>query len=406
MSAEALSPDVFALTHPEGGAARTRAPRASGASLPEGEPLLGTPYVVVRAIGQGGMGEVYEVEHALLGRRCVLKVLHRDHRGRDDLAARMRREARVLAQLEHPSLVDVFDLGVTDDGRPFFAMELLRGRDLREELRQRGPLPVPVALDVIAQALDGLAAAHAAGVVHRDVKLANLFLCDDGAVKLLDFGVAKVPHSDPGPRSHRGVSVGTPRTMAPEQCSFLEVDARTDIYAAGLALYELVAGRGPFDDLLGNAHALRFAHCGRTPPPPSTFAPSPLPPAVEAAILRAIAKAPADRFPSASAMAKELRALSGERRCTRGVPPRPASLDEAPTDVAPPPSCSTPTAVSLLVVPSSARPAVPGSRGGLAVTALLTALVALVIAAGSLGISFERRTASVQGAVWPVACPP
>src|SRR5262249_10909211 len=145
--------------------------------------------------------------------------------GRADLAARLREEARLLARLRHPNLIDVFDLGVTADGRPWFAMPLLRGRDLREELSCAGPLPAPAAAALAAQALDGLAAAHAAGFVHRDVKLENLFLEEDGTVKVLDFGVAKIMDTVEA-RPDPGGSPGTPRTMAPEQCRGDEVDAR------------------------------------------------------------------------------------------------------------------------------------------------------------------------------------
>src|SRR5262249_353361 len=158
-----------------------------------------------------------EAEHDDLGKHVALKILHRYHRGRTDLAERMRSEARSLAVLRHPNLVDVFDMGMTRDGRPYFAMELLRGRDLRAELSRFGVISVPTALGLVIQLLDGLSAAHAAAIVHRDIKLENLFLCDDGAVKILDFGVAKVAREG-GFVTQHGRSVGTPRSMAPEQC--------------------------------------------------------------------------------------------------------------------------------------------------------------------------------------------
>lgn len=275
--------------------------------LAPGERIAGTPYFVVRLVGQGGMGEVYEVEHAALGKRAALKVLHRDHRDRPDLAARLREEARHGARLSHPNLVEVFDLGVTADGRPWFAMPLLSGRDLRAVLARGGPMPARDAIALIAQALDGLAVAHAAGLVHRDVKLENLFLEDDGTLKVLDFGVAKIAGSGAMALTDPGASPGTPRTMAPEQCTGGAVDARADLYAVGLALYELCAGRGPFDDLRGNGHALRFAHSERAPLPPSRFAPQSIGPELDAVILRALAKSPADRFQTAAEMAAALR---------------------------------------------------------------------------------------------------
>lgn len=279
-----------------------------GAALAEvlapGARVSGTPYLLLQRLGAGGMGEVFEAEHVELGIRCALKVLHREHDDRPDLAARMRDEARALARLCHNNLVEVFDLGETPGKRLYFAMPLLSGRDLRRELSRFAIIEARVAAGLVAQALDGLAAAHAAGIVHRDVKLENLFLCDDGRVKILDFGVAKHPG---GGRTLPGGSPGTPRTMAPEQCAGRSIDARTDVYASGLVLYELVAGRGPFDDTNGDPIALRYAHLDRAPPPPSRFAPQPIPRAIEAVIMRALAKSPAERFQSAAEMAEALR---------------------------------------------------------------------------------------------------
>jgi eukaryotic-like serine/threonine-protein kinase len=284
-----------------------------------GARLAGTPYVIGRLLGQGGMGEVYEVEHAELGRRLAVKVLHRDHVDRPDLAARLREEARQLARLLHPNLVEVTDLGVTTDGRPYFAMPRLSGRDLREELARGGALPGERAIALVAQALDGLAAAHAAGLVHRDVKLENLFLCDDGTVKVLDFGVAKVLAEGASGRTLPGASPGTPRSMAPEQCVSGAVDTRADLYAVGLALYELLTGRGPFDELRGNDHALRYAHCERTPPPPSYFVP--IEPELEVAVMRALSKSRDRRFQTAAEMALVLRSLLPENAPTMVSPP-------------------------------------------------------------------------------------
>lgn len=272
-----------------------------------GSRLEGTPYIVVRSIGHGGMGEVYEVEHVALGRHFAVKLLHRSHLGRPDLLARMREEARTLAALQHRNLVEVFDLGSTRDGRVYFAMELLEGRDLRRELRRLGVLSVPAALSLVAQVLDGLEVVHGAGIVHRDIKLDNLFLCDDGSLKILDFGIAKRDRRG-SPVTGHGI-LGTARSMAPEQHANGIVDARTDIYAAGLVLYELIAGRGPFDEVRGREHAMRYAHCERRPPPPSTVAPQEVPKDVEEAILKAIAKRPDHRFQSAAEMAAVLRDL-------------------------------------------------------------------------------------------------
>ncbi len=279
-----------------------------------GEGIAGTPYLALRRLGRGGMGDVYEVaEGSLEGPRYALKLLHARLGHRRDLALRFQQEALVAARVDHPNVVRVFALGETAEGRPYLVMELLRGRDLRATLAHTGPLPVARALDLAAQALDGLAAAHAAGVVHRDVKLENLFLGDDGTLKVLDFGIAKIAHGDAA-LTLPGAVVGTLLTMAPEQFLQAAVDRRADVYAAGLALYELLTGQGPFDELRGMPQALQFAHCERPPPAPSRLARRPIAEGVEAAILRALAKSPGDRFQSAREMADALRRQGARER--------------------------------------------------------------------------------------------
>ena len=377
--------------------------------LAPGDVLPGTRLVVRGLLGQGGMGEVYEVEHAELGRRFAVKLLHRLHRDRPDLAARMREEARSIGRLRHRHLVEVFDLGVTRDGRTYFAMELLEGRDLRAELARVRAVAVPTALRLAEQALEALAAVHDAGIVHRDVKLENLFLCDDGVLKLLDFGVAKL---DRGGAFHtaEGALVGTPRTMAPEQCRPGPVDARADLYALGLALYELVAGRGPFDDLRGQPDALRFAHCDRTPPPPSRLALQPIPPGVERLVLCALEKSPERRFQSAREMAAAIRRALGApvgplRRSPpeltpaldRSDAPHPApGLDATEVDLSPRPAAPAPRARAArprAVLPRRARltsgggsrPVAPGARH------TIVGLCALAVASAALALSRAQR---------------
>jgi serine/threonine-protein kinase len=282
--------------------------------------LEGTAYRVIATLGRGGMGDVVEAEHVALGKRVVVKLLQQRHADRADYADRMRIEAQALAKIAHPNLVAVTDFGQTARGQTFLVMERLHGRTLREELEARGVLPVLEAIDVVAQSLAGLSAAHAAGLVHRDVKLDNLFLCDavDGRrqVKVLDFGLAKVigvmGESTPAPLAFptaEGVAMGTPRFFSPEQATGKPVDPRTDVYAAGAVLYTLLAGRSPFehhDSLL----ALARAHAFEMPEPPSRFAPQAIPPALDEAVLRALAKDPDERFPSAQAFAAELERIA------------------------------------------------------------------------------------------------
>lgn len=284
------------------------------------DPLAGTPYRTLGPLGRGAMGEVVDAEHRALGKRVVVKLLHARLRSRPDLVDRMRLEGQALALLQHPNIVAVTDLGFTADDRPFLVMERLRGRTLRDELRARGSIPTPEALGMAAQALAGLAAAHDAGIVHRDVKLENLFVCDaaDGApraLKILDFGLAKVIEVDGEARAPRplevptaeGVALGTPRFFSPEQAAGDPVDGRTDVYAMGAVLYALIAGRGPFEHLHTVAELLD-AHLSTPPEPPSRHAPQPVSAALDQAILKALAKLPEDRFQTARAFAGALAA--------------------------------------------------------------------------------------------------
>ncbi|MBI5537897.1 MAG: protein kinase [Deltaproteobacteria bacterium] len=226
---------------PSSGATATWAP---------GQLVPGTVYRIVRPLGQGGMGEVYEVEHDNLGQRRALKVLARDFAGRDDLAERLRVEARGLARLKHPNLVEVYDLATAADERIFFVMELLDGSTLRDLQRQRGRLGVLPAVQIMAQVLDALHVAHQAALIHRDIKPENIFICRSKIVKLLDFGVAKTIDAwMPAQQlTGTGMTVGTPRYMSPEQAEGRVVDARSDLYSAGLVLWETLTGRAAFSE--------------------------------------------------------------------------------------------------------------------------------------------------------------
>jgi serine/threonine-protein kinase len=235
-------------------------------------------------------------------------------------ADRLRLEAQTLASLESPHLVSVTDIGRTSDQRPFFVMERLKGRTLRQLLHERGVVPPADAVEWTIQVLVGLSAAHRIGVIHRDVKLDNVFLCERTTergpiVKVLDFGIAKVLQSAalpfPGPQfaTEEGALVGSPRYVSPEQVRFDSVDAQTDVYAVGVLLYTLLVGRGPF------AHAetmldLLNAHLRETPVPPSKRAAQHVPPELDRAVMKAMAKRPEARFESAELFAVELRRVA------------------------------------------------------------------------------------------------
>jgi len=303
-----------------------------------GTVVPGTVYRVIRPLGQGGMGEVYEVEHDLLGTRRALKVLARQYADREDLAERLRVEARGLARLKHPNLVEVYDLGTAADGRIFFAMELLKGATLRELLRSQGKLSPAAAVRVIAQVLDGLDAAHAAGMLHRDVKPENVFVCRDGIAKLLDFGVAKAIDASTPVQAITGVgmTVGTPRYMSPEQAEGRVVDARTDIYSVGLVLWEVLLGRPAFEDTSPIAIATSKLTDG-VPLLETQAGAEGIPRALCEVVNRACMTEPSRRFSTAEAFASALRqavpAGGGEVAPRRSWVPEP--LEQASTVVAP-----------------------------------------------------------------------
>jgi serine/threonine protein kinase len=272
----------------------------------KGEPVPGTRYRVLDLVGVGGMGSVYEVEHLELGKRFMLKALLSDLALREDLVARLRNEQRALGRLEHPNIVAVTDAGSTRGNVPYFVMERLDGETLAQRLRRVRRLSPVEALRIANGVLEGLTAAHEIGVVHRDVKPPNIFLASGNRPKILDFGVAKIADAG-GAITARGVAVGTPRYMSPEQASGESVDGRSDVYAVGLILFEMIAGAGPFDDAR-DANEMLLAHLGRRPARLSTRAPS-VTPELDALVASLLAKDPASRPPDARTAAAAVRAI-------------------------------------------------------------------------------------------------
>jgi serine/threonine-protein kinase len=275
------------------------------------EVLAGTHYRLVRPIGAGAAGEVFEAIDQRTSVHRALKVLGQSNVGRTEVVERMKIEAQTLASLRHKNLVEVVDLGVASDGRIWFAMELLEGTSLRQTITTNKRLRADVAIELAIELCEGLSAAHAAGVVHRDIKPENLFVCASGVVKILDFGTAKVAYAA-GPQTQAGMSLGTLAYMAPEQIEGKPVDPRTDVYAAGLVLFEMLTGRPPFDDK--DSVSLAFAHATRPPPTLAERLGEPVPLALEQAMSRALAKPREDRFASAAEFADALRAILGTLR--------------------------------------------------------------------------------------------
>jgi serine/threonine-protein kinase len=267
---------------------------------PEDEdPLLGTilgdSYEIVRVIGEGGMGRVYEAKHQRLTRRYAVKVLHADLARQADIVSRFLREAEATSALSHMNIVEVVDVNRAPDGRPYIVAELLEGVMLADYFDKVKKLSVPDAVNICRQICAALAAAHERDIVHRDIKPENVFLLEHNGrrtVKVLDFGISRLGESA-NSLTKTGIVMGTPAYMPPEQARGARVDHRADIYAVGAILYEAVTGKPPFEgaDLMATLAQVM----SQEPARPCTLNAA-LPPALEMTIQRAMAKEPSERY--------------------------------------------------------------------------------------------------------------
>jgi eukaryotic-like serine/threonine-protein kinase len=301
---------------------------------------VGGKYRVVRFLAAGGMGVVYEAQHTVVRRRFAVKFLRPELAAKRESLARFQREAQAAGALESEHVAAAVDFGVTSDGAPFIVMEYLVGESLEALLEREGPLPFSRATDLVRQACRGIQAAHAAGVVHRDLKPQNLFLSrrEDGTdlLKVLDFGVAKLEAVDRSDAATlTGTVLGTPAYMSPEQArGERTIDHRADVYALGAILYELVSGRKPHP---GDSHNAILHHIATQPAVPLDFVDPPLPEAFVAAVARALASDPGARFASAELLA-EATATFAERKpwpAPERVASSPVHDASEPTELAP-----------------------------------------------------------------------
>jgi serine/threonine-protein kinase len=287
----------------------------------EKEALVGTTldgrYRIVRELGRGGMGAVYEACHTGIDRRLAVKVLHAELASEPAVLERFRREARITGSLGHPNIIQITDTGTTPGGAPYLVMELLVGRSLSSVLRESVPLGIRQALAIISPVLRALSAVHANGIIHRDLKPENIFLTEgigaDGSgetvVKVLDFGIAKPVDTkfEGSTLTATGAIVGTPYYMSPEQVRGKDIDHRTDIYACGVILYQMLTGRPPF--VADNFGDLVVAILNTAPIPMRMFRPE-LPEALEGIVIRAMARDKEDRYASAHELSRALETLA------------------------------------------------------------------------------------------------
>lgn len=316
------------------GSAETAAATASSAGTrytggegdPRGTPhedLVGTTlldrYAVTRQIGQGGMGAVYEATHTLIGKRVAVKVLLDKYARKGQVVARLEQEARLASSIGHEHIIDITDFGTTLDGRTFVVMEFLDGESLSELLGREGPLPEARILRIATQIASALGAAHAKGIIHRDVKPENVFVLrrnDRDFIKVVDFGISKSMRTsdtgeDESPRlTQTGMVLGTPLYMSPEQArGHDELDHRIDIYALGVIMYELATGHVPFSG--SNYLAIISQVLNQPPPSPRAERPD-LSEEFEAIILKSLAKDRDDRYASSAELLADLSALADD----------------------------------------------------------------------------------------------
>ena len=284
--------------------------------------VIASKYRLERLLGKGGMGAVYLVTHLGVERKFALKLLHHGMPGAREAEARFELEAQAAGRIGHPNIIDVFDLGQTDEGAPYMVMELLPGQSLAQRL-EKGALPSAEALGIMLEVLRALEAAHDTGIIHRDIKPANIFLVErpDGTrgVKVLDFGIAKFAHAvdaKSASLTSTGAVVGSPLYMAPEQVNAeRDIDARVDVWATGSTLYEALVGEPPHK---APTHAALIVRIVTTPVPSMRVRAPSVDPRLDAIVLRALSIDRAKRYASASEMRRALEGYEREAVDTDG----------------------------------------------------------------------------------------
>ncbi|CAN5474432.1 hypothetical protein BH23ACI1_BH23ACI1_03040 [soil metagenome] len=276
--------------------------------------VLQGKYRLESHLSSGGMGAVFRATHVMLNKPVAVKLIKAELVSSDDVVRRFQREARAATSLNHPGIVAVYDLGQTDDGTLYIAMELVDGRSLKDEIRRQGRIDPPRIVSIVRQVASALALAHRHHIIHRDLKPQNVMLTRDSEgreiTKLLDFGIAKTFDEVQTELTAPGYALGTPQYMSPEQTMGKDVDGRSDLYSLGVMLYEMLVGEVPFTD--PSTPAILVKHMTETPAPPSRRRPDiGIPPFLEAVALKCLEKDPANRYQTAEELAAALEAGAG-----------------------------------------------------------------------------------------------
>ena len=281
-------------------------------------------YLILQRIGRGGMGFVYKAHDPVLKRDVAIKTMLREVSDDADLRSRFLREAQSAGGLRHPNIVTIYDLGEDNEGIPYIAMEFLTGTDLEHLIKNKVELPIQKKIDIVIQTCYGLGYAHANGIVHRDIKTANIRLLDNGEVKIMDFGIAKMTASH---FTRTGMIMGTPHYMAPEQIRGEKVDGRADIFSLGVVLYELLTFRKPFPGDNPTTVLFKIVHEN---PEPLTDVSFTAPEGLEQAVFKALAKKSDERYASCEEFASDLlqafHTLQQQEGAAAGGTPLPGSL--------------------------------------------------------------------------------
>jgi serine/threonine protein kinase len=379
-------------------------------------------YEIVRLIGAGGMGEVYQALHGFTKKPVALKVLKIKHAGKADLVEKMRAEAMVLCRIKHDNLIEVYDAGIAEvtvagDSAPramiWMAMELLDGESLRERLIREGAVRMGLALDWAAQVADGVQAAHDAQVIHRDLKPENIFLTKKGDIRVLDFGTAKFEGFGL-PETKQAERVGTIPYMAPEHLGGEKVDARSDVFALGFIVYEMLAGRHPFANADGSFPPLDQLMGMQLAGEPASLEGF-VGPAIWQVVQRACQGDPSQRFASMSELARVLRAvrteltgtsasgplrISGTSASVSGGYPATAALPSAsPSATAVGASNVTPPPVGITPAPIPHTGVGRGALTGMAIAAASLSAILVVLVSGGAETAESAVSPAAAGAV-------